>query len=148
MFLGIISSEFSGSVQTPQALILSPTRELAIQIFNECKKFSYKSMLKSGILYGGVDTRYQLQNLSRGCNILVATPGRLMDVLERGQISLEKGKAKALHWEKRRVGKPRAIWAEEVLNKVWKENRHEAPKVNARKPNKNSSIITHISWRF
>ncbi len=92
MFLGIISSEFSGSVQTPQALILSPTRELAIQIFNECKKFSYKSMLKSGILYGGVDTRYQLQNLSRGCNILVATPGRLMDVLERGQISLEKVK--------------------------------------------------------
>ena len=44
------------------------------------------------------------------------------------QISLQKGKAKALHWEKRRVGKPRAIWAEEVLNKVWKENRHEAPK--------------------
>lgn len=88
---GIESSEFS-QVQTPQALILSPTRELAIQIFNECKKFSYKSMLKSGILYGGVDTRHQLNNLSRGCNILVATPGRLMDVLERGQISLEKVK--------------------------------------------------------
>ena len=86
---GIESSEFT-QIQTPQALVLSPTRELALQIFNECKKFSYKSMIKSGILYGGVDTRYQLSNLDKGCNILVATPGRLLDVLEKGKISLEK----------------------------------------------------------
>lgn len=88
---GIESSEFS-QVQTPQALILSPTRELAIQIFKECRKFSFKSMIKSGILYGGVDTRHQLQNLDKGCNILVATPGRLMDCIEKGKISLEKVK--------------------------------------------------------
>lgn len=86
---GILSSELSGGVQKPQALILSPTRELALQIFNECKKFSFKSILKSGILYGGVDTGYQLRNLDRGCNILVATPGRLLDVIEKGKISLE-----------------------------------------------------------
>jgi probable ATP-dependent RNA helicase DDX4 len=86
---GIESSEFS-QVQTPQALILSPTRELAMQIYNESKKFSFRSMIKSGILYGGVDTGHQLRNLEKGCNILVATPGRLMDMLERGKISLEK----------------------------------------------------------
>jgi len=88
---GIISSSLM-AVQQPQALILSPTRELAVQIYNECRKFSYQSMIKSGILYGGVNTHYQLENLQRGCNILVATPGRLLDVLEKGKVSLEKVK--------------------------------------------------------
>ena len=94
---GIESSEFS-QVQTPQALILSPTRELAMQIFNESKKFSFRSMIKSGILYGGVDTGYQLRNLEKGCNILVATPGRLMDMLEKGKISLEKVRKSIFYW--------------------------------------------------
>ena len=88
---GIESSSLM-AVQMPQALILSPTRELALQIFNECKKFSFRSMIKCGILYGGVDTGFQLRKLEQGCNILVATPGRLMDVLEKGKISLEKVK--------------------------------------------------------
>lgn len=80
------------TIQRPQALILSPTRELAVQIFHECKKFSYGSIIKTAILYGGVDTGYQLRNLEKGCNILVATPGRLLDMLEKGKISLEKVK--------------------------------------------------------
>lgn len=88
---GIESSALMG-VQTPQALILSPTRELALQTFQECKKFSHGSIIKSAILYGGVNTRYQVENLNRGCNILIATPGRLLDVLERGQVSLQKVK--------------------------------------------------------
>jgi probable ATP-dependent RNA helicase DDX4 len=88
---GIQSSAFS-SIQEPQALILSPTRELASQIFSECKKFSYGSIIKSAILYGGVDTGFQLANLAKGCNILVATPGRLLDILEKQKISLAKVK--------------------------------------------------------
>jgi probable ATP-dependent RNA helicase DDX4 len=88
---GIQSSELM-SIQEPQALILAPTRELALQTFNECKKFSYGSVIKSAILYGGVDTGFQLKNLARGCNILIATPGRLLDVLEKGKVSLEKVK--------------------------------------------------------
>lgn len=74
---GLESSALMG-VQSPQALILSPTRELAIQIFQECKKFSHGSIIKSAILYGGVNTRFQVDNLNRGCNILIATPGRLL----------------------------------------------------------------------
>jgi probable ATP-dependent RNA helicase DDX4 len=88
---GIESSALM-EVQCPQALILAPTRELANQIYMECKKFSFESMIKSGILYGGVDTNHQLRQLSRGCNILVATPGRLLGILEQGKISLEKVK--------------------------------------------------------
>lgn len=88
---GIESSSLM-AVQTPQALILSPTRELAIQIFKECRKFSHQSIIKTQILYGGTNTAHQLSEISRGTNILVATPGRLIDVLNKGKISLEKVK--------------------------------------------------------
>lgn len=88
---GIESSALMG-VQTPQALILSPTRELALQIFQECKKFSHGSIIKSAILYGGVNTGYQVSIMNKGCNILIATPGRLLDVLEKNMVSLQKVK--------------------------------------------------------
>jgi probable ATP-dependent RNA helicase DDX4 len=88
---GIVSSSFS-PVQEPQALILAPTRELAIQIHAEAKKFGYGSMIKCAILYGGADMGSQLRALDRGCNILVATPGRLLGALEMQKISLAKVK--------------------------------------------------------
>ncbi|CAH8447215.1 unnamed protein product [Schistosoma turkestanicum] len=75
--------------QFPVALILAPTRELASQIFDDARKFSYRSLIKPCVLYGGADMRTQLMELSKGCNLLVATPGRLSDVLERGRIGLD-----------------------------------------------------------
>jgi probable ATP-dependent RNA helicase DDX4 len=105
------------AVQQPQALILSPTRELAIQIFHECRKFSHGSIIRSAILYGGVDTGYQISGLRDGCNILVATPGRLLDILQRGVISLEKVKYFVLDEADRMLdlGFEQAI--REILNK-------------------------------
>ena len=88
---GIQSGEFT-PVQTPQALILAPTRELAIQILTECRKFSFQSIIRSNILYGGAATGHQLNELSRGTNILVATPGRLLDIVNKEKVSLEKVK--------------------------------------------------------
>ncbi|KAL0241771.1 hypothetical protein GEMRC1_007006 [Eukaryota sp. GEM-RC1] len=76
-------------VTAPSLLVLAPTRELAIQIHNECKKFTYKTGLNSVCLYGGAPMREQLMQLQRGCAIVVATPGRLKDVCERGRISLQ-----------------------------------------------------------
>jgi len=72
----------------PYALILAPTRELASQIYDEARKFSYKTGLKSVVLYGGAPIGYQLRELERGCDIIVATPGRLVDVIERARVSL------------------------------------------------------------
>ena len=72
----------------PSALVLAPTRELATQIYNESRKFVYRTGLKPVVVYGGQDIRNQLREIERGCDILVATPGRLVDFLERGRISL------------------------------------------------------------
>lgn len=72
----------------PYALVLAPTRELACQIYDEAKKFSYKTGLKSVVVYGGAPIGFQLTDLERGCDILVATPGRLVDIIERARISL------------------------------------------------------------
>lgn len=72
----------------PTALILAPTRELAMQIHDETRKFSYRSWVKPQVVYGGADIGSQLRNIERGCDLLTATPGRLVDLLERGRVSL------------------------------------------------------------
>ena len=72
----------------PTALILAPTRELAIQIFDEAQKFTYATGIAPVCVYGGADVRQQLRDIERGCDLLVATPGRLVDLIERGRISL------------------------------------------------------------
>ncbi|AET41577.1 DEAD-box ATP-dependent RNA helicase DED1 Ecym_8298 [Eremothecium cymbalariae DBVPG len=72
----------------PTAVVLAPTRELATQIFDEAKKFTYRSWVKPCVVYGGADIRQQLRELEHGCDLIVATPGRLNDLLERGKISL------------------------------------------------------------
>ncbi|KAM7286590.1 ATP-dependent RNA helicase vasa isoform X2 [Ixodes scapularis] len=76
-------------VQTPQAVILSPTRELAIQIAHDANKYAYDSILKTVLCYGGTSVGHQLSQLSRGCHILVATTGRLKDFVEKGKVSFE-----------------------------------------------------------
>ncbi|KAJ0174069.1 hypothetical protein K1T71_010215 [Dendrolimus kikuchii] len=73
----------------PQVVIVSPTRELTLQIFNEARKFSYASTLKIAVAYGGTAVRNQGDNIAKGCHILVATPGRLLDFVERGRVSFE-----------------------------------------------------------
>ena len=73
----------------PTALVLAPTRELASQIYDESQKFCHQSGILSRVVYGGADVRDQLRQLERGCDLIVATPGRLVDMVERGRISLE-----------------------------------------------------------
>jgi len=72
----------------PTALILAPTRELVNQIHDEARKFAYRSWLRPAVVYGGADINGQLRMIERGCDLLSATPGRLVDLIERGRISL------------------------------------------------------------
>lgn len=82
---GLKSSELS-VVQCPQALCISPTRELTTQIYNEARKFSFETMLRPAVAYGGVSVAHQLRQIERGCNLLVATPGRLLDFVDRKKV--------------------------------------------------------------
>ncbi|KAF5316341.1 hypothetical protein D9619_006547 [Psilocybe cf. subviscida] len=72
----------------PTALILAPTRELVSQIHDEARKFAYRSWVRPAVVYGGADINQQLRLIERGCDLLSATPGRLVDLIERGRISL------------------------------------------------------------
>ncbi|KAK4050501.1 ATP-dependent RNA helicase ded1 [Microbotryomycetes sp. JL221] len=72
----------------PTALILAPTRELVSQIHDEARKFAYRSWVRPAVVYGGADIGSQLRQLEQGCDLLSATPGRLVDLIERGRISL------------------------------------------------------------
>lgn len=72
----------------PTALVLAPTRELASQIYDEARKFAYRSWVRPCVVYGGADIGSQLRQVERGCDLLVATPGRLVDMMDRGRISM------------------------------------------------------------
>lgn len=72
----------------PTVLILAPTRELVSQIHDEARKFAYRSWVRPAVVYGGADIGQQLRAIDRGCDLLSATPGRLVDLIERGKISL------------------------------------------------------------
>uniref|UniRef100_A0A3B3BN26 RNA helicase n=1 Tax=Oryzias melastigma TaxID=30732 RepID=A0A3B3BN26_ORYME len=75
--------------QYPLSLVLAPTRELALQIYDEARKFAYRSRVRPCVVYGGADIGQQIRELERGCHLLVATPGRLVDMMERGKIGLD-----------------------------------------------------------
>ena len=58
------------------------------QIHDEARKFAYRSWVRPAVVYGGADINQQLRSIERGCDLLSATPGRLVDLIERGRISL------------------------------------------------------------
>ena len=74
----------------PRALILAPTRELAIQIGDGFKTYGRYLKLQHTVIYGGVGQGPQVKALNRGVDILVATPGRLLDLMQQGHLRLDK----------------------------------------------------------
>ncbi|MBL8677510.1 MAG: DEAD/DEAH box helicase, partial [Alphaproteobacteria bacterium] len=74
--------------KTIKALILAPTRELAIQIGENIADYSKHLSVKHAVIFGGVSQHPQTDALRRGLDILVATPGRLLDLMQQGLISL------------------------------------------------------------
>ena len=67
----------------PQALILAPTRELAVQVESEIKRLAGASKIRTVCLYGGKPIKQQMRRLGEGCHIVVGTPGRVIDHLNR-----------------------------------------------------------------
>lgn len=71
-----------------KALVLTPTRELAIQIDDCFGDYSQYTNVRHAVIFGGVNQRPQVEQLKRGVDILTATPGRLLDLISQGHISL------------------------------------------------------------
>ena len=73
----------------PQGLVICPTRELCLQISRDIESYSKFTKLRTVAVYGGTDIRKQITDIKRGAQIIVATPGRLMDLVKRKAIRLQ-----------------------------------------------------------
>ena len=81
LFRHVLDQPELGPDDGPISLIFAPTRELAIQIYNECRKFCKPLKLRTVCVYGGSGVSEQIADLKRGAEIVVCTPGRMIDVL-------------------------------------------------------------------
>ncbi|HNB24621.1 MAG TPA: DEAD/DEAH box helicase, partial [Candidatus Melainabacteria bacterium] len=88
--LPIINGMRSGSKPLPRALILVPTRELAVQVNDEIVRFANKCGIRTVTIYGGVSMFNQIRLIKKGVDVIVATPGRLFDHIEQGNVDLSK----------------------------------------------------------
>jgi len=88
--LELLSKEGTPKNRPIRALILTPTRELAAQVFENVKEYSKNLDIKSTVIFGGVKANPQIRQLRNGIDILVATPGRLLDLHGQKVLSLSK----------------------------------------------------------
>ena len=85
-----ILSRQEGHGRSPRALILAPTRELALQVGECVKGYARRVSLRCTVVYGGVRIEPQIDRLKRGVDLLVATPGRLLDIANRRHLDLSR----------------------------------------------------------
>ncbi|KAK0723843.1 P-loop containing nucleoside triphosphate hydrolase protein [Apiosordaria backusii] len=95
----------------PLVVIVCPSRELAVQVFSEARKFCYRTMLRPCVIYGGGPVMEQRAQLQKGCDVLIASPGRLIDFMNNPHVlSL------------RRVRYMVVDEADEMLHDDWKQD--------------------------
>jgi ATP-dependent RNA helicase DDX3X len=70
----------------PLVVIVVPTHELAMQVFDECRRLCYRTMMRPFATYGGQPMSITIEQLGKGCDILVATPGRLCDLMRKPDV--------------------------------------------------------------
>ncbi|MBI9087400.1 MAG: DEAD/DEAH box helicase [Desulfobacterales bacterium] len=85
-----ILSRTEGNARHPRALVLTPTRELALQVGESIKAYARKVSMRCTVVYGGVRIHPQIDRLRRGIDILVATPGRLLDLAGQRHLTLSR----------------------------------------------------------
>ena len=83
-----ILSHQKGKDRHPRALVLAPTRELALQVGESIKAYARRVSIRCTVVYGGVRINPQIDRLRRGIDILVATPGRLLDLAGQRHLKL------------------------------------------------------------
>jgi superfamily II DNA/RNA helicase len=78
-----------GHPARPRALVLLPTRELAVQVYDVLVPLATRMGLRIVAVYGGADIERQVRQLRKGCEVIIATPGRLIDLGDRGELKVE-----------------------------------------------------------
>lgn len=86
----LLSYRIGQGIRTPRALILTPTRELAAQVHESVRNYGKYLPFRSTAIFGGVNMKPQITHLRKGIDILVATPGRLLDHVSQGFLNLSK----------------------------------------------------------
>jgi ATP-dependent RNA helicase RhlB len=130
--------------ETPRALIVAPTRELAVQIASDAEGLGHHAGIRTHVVFGGLDYRKQREILERGTDLLIGTPGRLIDYHKKGSYSLRKtemvvidecdrlfdmGFAEDLRWILRRMPHPEerqsmmftATLSQRVMTLGWRQ---------------------------
>ncbi|MCL4162144.1 UNVERIFIED_CONTAM: hypothetical protein GTU68_012786 [Idotea baltica] len=102
--LHILSENPKEKFRPIRALILTPTRELAAQVYANVKEYSEFLNIRSAVIFGGVNQKPQVATLRQGIDVLVATPGRLLDLQNQGLLSL-----KPIHGNKSQGARTKAL---------------------------------------
>lgn len=88
IFNHLLRTPKTSSPNTPRALIVAPTRELAVQIAGDAEDLGHHAGLRNHVVFGGLDYRKQREILEKGTDLLIGTPGRLIDYHRKGSYSL------------------------------------------------------------
>jgi superfamily II DNA/RNA helicase len=86
---GVNNPVTEGGPARPRGLVLLPTRELAVQVHEVLEPLGVALGLHVNAVYGGADIERQIKSLRRGCDVIIATPGRLIDLGDRGELNVE-----------------------------------------------------------
>jgi ATP-dependent RNA helicase RhlB len=159
--------------ETPRALIVAPTRELAVQIANDAEDLGHHAGIRTHVVFGGLDYRKQREILERGTDLLIGTPGRLIDYHKKGSYSLRKtemvvidecdrlfdmGFAEDLRWILRRMPHPTerqsmmftATLSQRVMTLGWRQMNNPAEVVVSSEqltPDTIHQVLYHVATR-
>ena len=173
IFARMLNTPRTSGPETPRALIVAPTRELAVQISNDAEKLGHIAGIKTHVVFGGLDYRKQREILERGTDLLVGTPGRLIDYHKKGAYSLrhtemvvidecdrlfDMGFADDLRWILRRMPNPKdrqsmmftATLSQRVMTLGWRQmNNPEEVVVSAKQltPDTVRQVLYHVATR-
>jgi len=173
VFSHILNTPRSSSPTTPRALIVAPTRELAVQIANDAEGLGHHAGIRTHVVFGGLDYRKQREILERGTDLLIGTPGRLIDYNKKGSYSLrdtemvvidecdrlfDMGFAEDLRWLLRRMPGPKdrqsmmftATLSQRVMTLGWRQMNNPAEVIiNAQQltPDTVHQVLYHVATR-
>jgi len=117
----LTSTDRRAGPRSVRALILTPTRELCVQILDSFRTYGRHLRLSRAAVYGGVSQGPQVHNLARGVDVLVATPGRLLDLMNQGQVRFDNLEAFVLDEADRMLDMGFIVPVKRIVAKLPKE---------------------------